>query len=120
MNETGQTVFDGRQNAIRGLIVDRIEQRLEGCSRHKRDVFTKEFDRGLFTKCASGALKSDAQCFLALDGKSRRSWFTARLGGELLNAAGVLEEGAARFFSSRLTSGGIIFVLQTRRTTYSP
>src|SRR5260370_42454863 len=95
MNETGQTVFDGRQNAIRGLIVDRIEQRLEGCSRHKRDVFTKEFDRGLFTKCASGALKSDAQCFLALDGKSRRSWFTAPLGRQLFNTAVPADESTA-------------------------
>src|SRR5258708_37853736 len=89
----GQSVLDGRQNAICGLIVDRIEQRLEGCSRHKRDVFTKGLDRGLFTKCPPGALKSDAQCFLALDGKSRHSWFTARLGGEILQAA-----GAARFW----------------------
>src|SRR5712691_2114623 len=98
MNETGQTVFDGRQKAICGLIVNRSEQRLEGCSRHERDVFTKEFDRGFFTKCPSGTLKSDAQYFLALDGKTRRSWFMARLGGEILNAAGLVNNSPIEFY----------------------
>src|SRR6266850_1264262 len=108
MNEPSQTVFDGRQKAVCGSIVNRREERLEGCSRHKRDVFTKEFDRSLFTKCASGALKSDAQCFLALHGKSRRSWFMTRLGGEILNAAGFVNDGPIEFYDCPIVQGAII------------
>src|SRR4030081_3814953 len=99
MYEPSETILDRREDAVGLVVVDSAEKRFEVFPRHERNVVTEELDRGRFAECPSGALKGNAQRFVLLSRKMRRNSFGARLGCEILNSSGLVDDGPVEFYN---------------------
>src|SRR4029077_13997686 len=97
MDEAGETVLDGRQNAVRRLFVNGVEKRFEVDSRHELNAFTEELDCRLFAERAPRALKCYAERSIALRALLQDLWRLVRSGFSILNSSRLVNDCPVEF-----------------------
>src|SRR5258708_26146191 len=60
MDETSETILNGRQYVISSFIADGVDKRFEGGTGNERELCAQQLDGCFFTECAGLALESNS------------------------------------------------------------
>ena len=97
MYKACETVFDGRQDVVGALIVDRRKERFESRARDQSNLFTKKFHRSLFAESSWRALEGDAPAIRRQLQSSFTLFVAAVVCCASLNATRLVNDGAEEF-----------------------